>query len=81
MPRTKPSSQELWMPREALPPDAVVRLDHAGEWVAWDHEMQRAIATGLDREIVRAAALAAGVVRPICEWVPPVPTRPDDYAG
>ena len=78
--RTIPEKSE-WLPREALPPDALVRLDHAGEWVAWDREMKRAVASGPDREDVRAAAVAAGVARPVCEWVPPVPIRPVDDAG
>ncbi len=81
MPRTNTTSPAQWMPREALPPNAIVRLDHAGEWVAWDRDMQRAVATGQNLEAVRAAAIAAGVVRPVCEWIPPVLTRPDDYAG
>jgi hypothetical protein len=55
MPRMKTTRQGEWIPREALPPDAIVHLDHAGEWVAWDHEMKR------------AAAIAAGVARPVCE--------------
>jgi hypothetical protein len=66
------------MPREALPPDAIVRLDHAGEWVAWDPGMTRAVATGPDMEAVRADAIKAGVDRPLMEWVPPVPVRPSD---
>ena len=81
MSRAKTTSESGWMPRESLPQDAVIRLDHAGEWVAWDRDMSRAVATGPDREAVRAEAIAAGVDRPICEWVPPVPIRPDDYAG
>jgi hypothetical protein len=81
MPQAKTKPQGEWLTREALPPDAIVRLDHAGEWVAWDRDMERAVAAGSDREAVRAAAVAAGVERPICEWVPPVPVRPVDDAG
>ncbi len=81
MPRTKTTAQSKWMPREALPPDALVRLDHAGGWVAWDRDMTRAVAAGPDRETVRTAAIAAGISRPLCEWVPPVPVRPVDDAG
>jgi hypothetical protein len=64
--------------RDQLPPDALVRLDHAGEWIAWDRDLARAVATGADMEAVRAAAVAAGVTRPIMEWVPPTPVRPTD---
>jgi hypothetical protein len=44
MPRTKTTPQSEWLPREALPSDAIVRLDHAREWVAWDRDMKRAVA-------------------------------------
>jgi hypothetical protein len=53
-----------------------VRLDHAGEWVAWDRDLTRAVATGEDMEAVRAAAVNASVDRPVMEWVPPTPVRP-----
>jgi hypothetical protein len=79
MPRTKKTPKTEWLTREELPPEVIVRIDHAGEWVAWDRDMKRAVATGQDREAVRAAAIAAGVDRPICEWVPPMPIYPDDY--
>ena len=69
------------MTREELPPDALIRLDHAGEWVAWDPETTRAVATGADLDKVRADAIAAGVARPIFEWVPPLEVRPVDDAG
>jgi hypothetical protein len=62
--------------RDQLPPDALVRLDHAGEWVAWDRDLTRAVATGADMEAVRAAAVDAGVDRTVMEWVPPTPVRP-----
>ena len=81
MPRTKATPRSEWMSREALPPDALIRLDHAGEWVAWDYEMTRAVATGPDPVAVRAAAIASGVERPVLEWVPPVSVRPDGDAG
>ncbi len=80
MPDTK-TLPDGWLTREELPPDALIRLDHAGEWVAWDPEMTRAVATGADHDSVRAAAIAAGVDRPICEWIPPVQVRPPDYIG
>ena len=81
MSRANTNEPGRWMTREELPPDALVRLEHAGEWVAWDSEMQTAIATGPDHATVRAAAIAAGAVRPVCEWVPPVEIRPMDYIG
>jgi hypothetical protein len=76
MPRSQATPVNDWMPREALPPDAIVRLDHAGEWVAWDRGMTRSVATGPDMEAVRADAIKAGVARPVMEWVPPAPVRP-----
>jgi len=59
-----------------LPADARVRLDHAGEWVAWDRGMTRAVAAGPDAEAVRAEAIRAGVACPILERVPPADTLP-----
>jgi hypothetical protein len=71
-----PSEDQELFSRDQLPPDALVRLDHAGEWIAWDHDLARAVATGAAMEAVRAAAVAAGVTPPIMEWVPPTPVRP-----
>ncbi|MDR3638331.1 MAG: hypothetical protein P4L84_31295 [Isosphaeraceae bacterium] len=76
MPRTKSKPESEWMTVDDLPPAARVRIEHAGEWVAWDHGMTRAVAFGSDAEAVRAEAIAAGIVRPILEWVPPTDTRP-----
>jgi hypothetical protein len=64
------------MPIEALPPDARARLDHAGEWIAWDQDMRQVVASGTDMQTVRADAIKAGVDRSILEWVPPTPVRP-----
>jgi hypothetical protein len=75
-PDGRPSEEQEVLSRDQLPPDALVRFDHAGEWIAWDQELARAVATGADMEAVRAAAVAAGVTRPIMEWVPPTPVRP-----
>jgi hypothetical protein len=74
--RQKPIGPSAALERDQLPPDALVRRDHAGEWVAWDSDLTRAVATGADMEAVRAAAVEAGVVRPVMEWVPPTPVRP-----
>jgi hypothetical protein len=76
VPQTKPDTWGEILTRDQLPPDALVRLDHAGEWVAWDRDMKRAIATGADMEAVRADAIKAGVDRPVLEWVPLAPVRP-----
>lgn len=78
MSRTDTPAQNEWMPREKLPPDALARLDHAGEWIAWDRDMTRAVASGPDMEAARAEAVKAGVARPVMEWVPPTPVRPSD---
>ncbi len=58
--------------REELPYDALIRLDHAGEWVAWNHELTRAVAWGKDRAAVRAEAIRAGFEGPVMEWVRPL---------
>jgi hypothetical protein len=68
-----------WLTKEELPPDALIRLEHAGEWVAWDREMTRAVATGVDFDEVCASAKAAGFEHPIFEWVYPLEVRPMDY--
>jgi hypothetical protein len=73
-----PPDQGVILSRDQLPPDALVRLDHAGEWIAWDRDLTRAVATGEDMEAVHAAAVAAGVDQPVLEWVPPTPVRPID---
>lgn len=77
---TEPLSEDN-LTRDQLPYDALVRLDHAGEWVAWDsdpvirRDTARAVAFGADMEAVRNEALKAGVARPVMEWVPPHPVR------
>jgi hypothetical protein len=69
MPRTRPKRQDEceWMTVEDLPYDARIRHDHAGEWVAWNSGLTNAVATGLDYESVRAAAIATGTERPVLE--------------
>jgi hypothetical protein len=64
------------MTLDELPPDARARLDHAGEWIAWDRGMTRVVAFGSDLETVHDDAVRAGVARPILEHIPPAPVRP-----
>src|SRR5262249_22263864 len=78
MTRTRRQEQSEWVSREAPPPDARARLAHSGEWVAWDRDMNRVVASGSDMEAARAEAVKAGVARPVMEWVPPTPVRPSD---
>ena len=58
-----------------LSPQAAMRLKHAGQWVAWTEGLGRIVAAGDSRDEVRSAALAAGVSRPICEWISPDLTK------
>jgi hypothetical protein len=53
-----------------LSPQAALRLEHAGQWVAWSEDFSRIIAAGGSREEVRAAAIVAGDELPLCEWIP-----------
>jgi hypothetical protein len=59
---------------DEVPPDARARLDHEGEWVAWDRGVTRVVASGSDPVAVRAQAIRAGVARPIMEFIPSPPT-------
>lgn len=68
MPKTTPAGIS---PSE-LPPLARLRLEYAGQWVAWSEDGRRIVAAGDEYETARAAARQAGVERPICEWLPPL---------
>jgi uncharacterized protein with PhoU and TrkA domain len=61
---------------DELPVQARLRLEHAGRWVAWAEDDQSILAVADTHDEVREAARRAGVARAVCEWVPPVPTRP-----
>lgn len=53
-----------------LDPHAAIRLEHAGRWVAWTEHFGRFVAAGDSREEAIAAARAAGIDHPACEWIP-----------
>jgi hypothetical protein len=53
-----------------LSPQAAMRLKHAGQWVAWTEGFGRVVAAGDSRGAVFSEAKAAGVDRPLCEWIP-----------
>jgi hypothetical protein len=53
-----------------LDPQARLRFEHRGQWVAWSPGFDRILAHGDDREAVKAEARAAGMERPILEWIP-----------
>lgn len=50
-------------------PQALMRLTHRGQWVAWTPRSGQVAAAGESREGVRAIARAAGVDRCLCEWI------------
>jgi hypothetical protein len=53
-----------------LDPQARLRFEHRGRWVAWSPGFDCILAHGDDRETVKAEARAAGMDRPILEWIP-----------
>ena len=54
-----------------LDPKAALRLEHAGQWIAWTSNFGEFVTAGPDREQVKAAAKAAGIERPLLEWISP----------
>lgn len=50
---------------------AVVRLKHAGEWVAWTQGGRRFLAAGPTSEAVHEAVERTGVEAAVYEWVEP----------
>jgi hypothetical protein len=67
---TTATHAELTVPE--LPTQARLRLEHAGQWVAWSEDGREIVAAGDEYQTVRAAARRAGVERAICEWLPPL---------
>ena len=70
MRKTTGQSARAGVPASGLPPQARLRLEHAGRWVAWTEDGCRILATGDDYEAVRVASRQAGVERAVCEWLP-----------
>ena len=74
---TRPElTAEAGMTIDELPVQARLRLEHAGRCVAWADDNQSILAVADTYEEVWEALRRAGVARAVCEWVPPVPTRP-----
>ena len=69
-------TEQVCMTAEKLPVQARIRLENAGRWVAWADDDKSIVAVADTHAEVREAARRAGVARAVCEWVPPVPTRP-----
>ena len=69
-------TERVGMTAEELPVEARIRLENAGRWVAWAEDDQSILAVADTHAEVREAARRAGFDRAVCEWLPPVPTRP-----
>lgn len=50
-------------------------IDYAGQWIAWDHEGIRIVASGRTLEEAKLAATAAGETQPIFAKVPKADVR------
>ena len=69
--RTTPRAQ----PAQGDTPQAMLRREHAGKWIAWSEDESRIIAVGETAEEIRATAERAGHLRFIYDWVPPADAR------
>ena len=47
-----------------------IPIEYAGQWIAWDANRQRIVASGADYGAARDAALSAGERDPILQKVP-----------
>lgn len=53
----------------------IVPKKYAGQWIAWDHDHKKIIASGRTFAEVRAAAIASGDPDPIMDKVPSADVR------
>lgn len=53
-----------------MEPQARMRLDHAGRWVAWSVGGQTIVAAADDFEAVQDAAKKSGHMHPVVEFIP-----------
>jgi hypothetical protein len=53
----------------------LVPRQYAGQWIAWDHDHTRIIASGETFEEVRQAAIETGEPDPLLDKVPPANVR------
>ncbi len=76
MPRTKTIP-----PTHGDTPQALMRREHAGKWLAWSEDEVRILAVGDTPEEIRAAVERAGHSRFIYDWVPPAEARQANGLG
>lgn len=74
MPRTRTTTTPT-QPALSDTPQALVRREHAGKWLAWSEDESRILAVGNTAEEIRAAVERAGHSRFIYDWVPPAEAR------
>lgn len=74
MPRTKATAART-LPAQGDTPQAMMRLSHAGKWLAWSEDESRILAVGDTVEEIRAAAERFGHSRFIYDYVPPAEAR------
>lgn len=78
MPRTKKIKASPPAISPADDPQGLIRLEHAGKWLAWTEKTLQLIASGDTPDEVRALAEKSGHHRFIYDWVPPI--EPEDAA-
>lgn len=59
-----------------MPEDARLRLEHVGQWVAWDRGETRIVAAGDDPIEVRREAESLGHAGVILDWIDPPASGP-----
>ena len=69
MPRTRPGAMQQV---QSDTPQALMRQEHAGKWLAWSEDETRILAVGDTPEEIQATA---GHSRFIYDWVPPTGSR------
>lgn len=74
MPRTRATTAQA-RPVQGDTPQAMMRREHAGKWLAWSEDENRIIGVGDTAEEVQAAAGRAGHSRFIYDWAPSSETR------
>jgi hypothetical protein len=70
MPKTNRSDRRKRAAEPEIPVEALLRLEHAGRWIAWAEDHQSVVAVGDDHVAVREAARQAGVPHAPLEWAP-----------
>jgi len=71
MPRTKTRTTATpTQPAQGDSPQALMRQEHAGKWLAWSEDESHILAVGDTAEEIRATTERAGHSRFIYDWVP-----------